>query len=74
MQNNLNVICPFELLSVVWLGDWGLDEMVQIPTNIFHPVKNIDDHPAMRERLIKALESGYEPKEQKLPPFITDLM
>jgi len=74
MQNNLNVICPFELLSVVWLGDWGLDEMVQIPTNIFHPVKNIDDHPAMRERLVKALESGYEPKEQKLPSFITDLM
>jgi hypothetical protein len=28
----------------------------------------------MRERLAKALESGYEPKEQKLPPFITDLM
>lgn len=74
MQNNLNVICPFEFLSIVWLGVWSLDEMVQIPTNFFHPVKNISDHPAMRERLIKALEMGYEPLEQRLPPFITERM
>lgn len=74
MQNNLNVICPFELLSIVWLGEWTLDEMIQIPTNIFHPIKDIDIHPEIRLKLEKALQEGYQPKRDNLPSFIKDLM
>lgn len=74
MQNNLNVICAFELLSVVWMGDWGIDEFLLLPDNIFHPRKDIENHKALRVELTEGILSRRKPSKNRLPPFITDLM
>ena len=73
MQNNLNVIAPLELKSIVWLGTWGIDEWLLLPNNVFHPLKDIDDHEAYRSTIESVRLTNYLPKN-KLPLFIKDLM
>lgn len=73
MQNNLSAISPLELKSIVWMGDFGINEWLLLPDNIFHPLKQIDDHDYYRKTIQKAKEIGYKPIN-KLPPFINELL
>jgi hypothetical protein len=73
MQNDLNVYAPLELKSIVWLGNWGIDEWLLLPDNVFHPLKQIDEHEAYRNSIKSMRETNYIPKNN-LPSFIKDLM
>lgn len=72
-QDKLKVIDAFEFKSIVWLGEWGLDEFLLLPLNVFHPIKNIDDHQNLRESINDLKASNYIPNN-KLPIFIKNLM
>jgi hypothetical protein len=73
MQSGLKVQDAFELKSVVWNGDWGLDEFVLLPNNVFHPMKNIETHHNFRELIKVTKKTNFKPKN-KLPNFIKELM
>jgi len=73
MQNGLNVIDPLELKSIVWLGEWGLDEFLLLPNSIFHPIKSIEEHEILRDAIEKFRSEKYKPFN-RLPSFITELM
>lgn len=73
MKSKLSVISPLELKSVVWLGDWGINEWLLLPENVFHPLKSIDEHEYYRTTIQKAKDIGYKPVN-KLPPFINELL
>lgn len=73
MQNNLNVTDCFEFKSVVWLGDWNLDEFLLLPNNVFHPKKDLQSYGYYRALIEKKRNSKYKPKN-KLPDFIKSLM
>ena len=73
MKSKLSVISPLELKSVVWLGDWGINEWLLLPENVFHPLKLIDEHEYYRTTIKKAKDIGYKPVN-KLPPFINELL
>lgn len=73
MQNKLLVAEVFELKSIVWLGNWGLDEFVLLPMNLFHPVKEPDNHKLLRE-LVRGMISRGHKAQNNLPEFIKDLM
>lgn len=68
-QNNLKVITANELKSVVWLGEWGIDEFVRLPNNFFHPRKDIENYSYIRESIVEHISAGYKPKK-KLPDFL----
>ena len=72
-QNKLKVIDAFEFKSIVWVGEWGLDEFLLLPLNVFHPIKNIDEHQNLRESINDFKGSNYIPTN-KLPIFIKNLM
>lgn len=69
MQNNLKVIDVFELKSIVWLGDWWIDEFLLLPNNIFHPLKDISNHEEYRIKIKESIENGYKPVNN-LPEFL----
>tara|TARA_R110000868_G_scaffold46244_3_gene152930 strand:+ start:1147 stop:1941 length:795 start_codon:yes stop_codon:yes gene_type:complete len=71
MQNNLKVKDAKELKSIVWMGEWGIDEFILLPDNLFHPKKNIEEHWLYRKQISKAIVQKYRPKK-KLPPFLLD--
>jgi hypothetical protein len=74
MQNELKVTDAFELKSVVWMGEWGIDEFLLLPNNVFHPKKDLDNFVNYRAGIIVSRENKkYKPKNN-LPPFIKDLM
>jgi hypothetical protein len=73
MQKGLKVIDAFELKSIVWQGKWGIDEFLLLPNNVFHPIKDIDKHPKLREQIIQAKNDIYKPVNN-LPDFIKNLM
>jgi hypothetical protein len=73
MQNNLEVTDAFEFKSVVWLGEWFIDEFLLLPNNVFHPKKNIEDYQYMRLMISHQSKNGYKPVN-KLPDFIKDLL
>lgn len=73
MQNDLNVIAPLELKSIVWLGNWGIDDWLLLPDNVFHPHKHIDEHQWYRD-FIKEVRLTYYLPKNNLPLFIKDLM
>lgn len=73
MQSGLKVKDAFELKSIVWMGDWGLDEFMLLPNNVFHPIKKPEIHPNLRRMINVAKGTNYEPKN-KLPNFIKELM
>jgi hypothetical protein len=73
MQNNLNVTDALELKSVVWQGEWGMDEFILLPNNVFHPKKNIEDYFHLRMEIEFNKRNGFKPIN-KLPKFITDLL
>lgn len=69
MQNEFNVIDAFELKSVVWMGNWGIDEFLLLPNNVFHPKKELSSFGAYRLDIEKKRNSKYKPKN-KLPDFL----
>lgn len=69
LQNNLNTIDPKELKSIVWLGDWGLNEFLLLPNNVFHPRKDIENFNNLRKEIVKAKLNGVVPKNN-LPHFL----
>lgn len=73
MQNSLKVCDPLELKSVVWQGLWGLDEFLLLPNNVFHPLKEIENHYLYRAQINRAQKVGAKP-ENNLPEFIKNLM
>jgi hypothetical protein len=73
MQNNLQVKDAFEFKSVVWMGEWFIDEFLLLPNNVFHPKKNIEDYQYLRLMISHQQKSGYEPKNN-LPDFINNLL
>lgn len=73
MQNGLKVTDAFELKSVVWMGNWGIDEFLLLPDNVFHPKKDLENFQAYRQEILDKRKSKYKPKNN-LPPFIKGLM
>jgi hypothetical protein len=73
MQSDLIVCEPFELKSIVWMGEWNIDEFLLLPENVFHPKKDIAQHPQYRLDIAKAIAKNKKPKN-KLPKFIKQLM
>ena len=69
LQKGLKVIDAFELKSIVWMGEWGLDEFLLLPNNIFHPRKDIDNYYDIRKMIKDAKRAEYKPKN-KLPDFL----
>lgn len=69
LHKGLKVIDAFELKSIVWMGDWSIDEFLLLPNNIFHPRKDIENHYIMRKLIKESRFSGYIPKN-KLPDFL----
>jgi hypothetical protein len=73
MHRGLLVVTPLELKTIVWQGEWGIDHFVQLPNNVFHPVKDIENHPKLREEFADAMANGYTAKKE-LPQFILDIV
>jgi hypothetical protein len=69
MQKKLAVIDAKELKSIVWMGEWGIDEFVQLPNNIFHPIKDFEKHKEFRKDIKTAKTVGYKPAKE-LPDFL----
>jgi len=49
MHCNLHIECIPELFSIEWRKDWNCSEI--IPTNLYHPIKNIDTQYSYRANL-----------------------
>lgn len=73
MQNKLTVHAPLELKSVVWMGEWSINEFLLLPNNVFHPKKDTSEHPEYRKRIKEYSTNGYKPVNM-LPQFIKDSM
>ena len=73
MQNGLKVTDAFELKSVVWMGNWGINEFLLLPDNVFHPKKDLENFQAYRQEILDKRKTKYKPKNN-LPPFIKGLM
>lgn len=71
MQSNFNVKDPLELKSIVWMGEWGIDQFLMLPNNVFHPKKETSEHPEYRKRILEYSKNGYKPNNM-LPQFIID--
>ena len=68
-HNDLLVSTPRELKSVVYKGEWSLDDFVLLPDSVFHPLKNKGDYDLYRKQIAKAKANNYQPKKD-LPLFI----
>jgi hypothetical protein len=69
LQKGLKVAEAPELKSIVWQGEWGIDEFLLLPNNVFHPVKDISSHYSLREKIKQFRYSEYKPIN-KLPSFL----
>lgn len=69
MQNGFKVIDPIELKSIVWIGEWGLDEFLLLPNSVFHPIKSIEEHQILRDAIIQFSAENYQPTN-RLPEFL----
>jgi hypothetical protein len=69
MQKGLFVKTPIELSSIVWMGDWSINEFLLLPNNMFHPVKSINEHEDIRKDILEKKLNGFIPKNN-LPDFI----
>ena len=57
LQWQMDVSTPDQLSHIVWRQDWAAESM--LPGLLYHPVKNIADHPRLRE-LIAGKESNSQ--------------
>ena len=70
MQNDLKVTEALELKSVVWMGEWNIDEFLLLPNNVFHPKKDLSSFGAYRLDIEKKRNSKYKPKNNNIPYWI----
>ena len=68
-DRDMLVLDPVELKSIVWMGNWGIDEFLLLPNNVFHPMKDLSSYPFYRQMINEANEVQYKP-ENNLPDFI----
>jgi hypothetical protein len=68
-HNKLKVKDVFELKSIVWMGNWELDEFLLLPNNIFHPKKELNKFESYRRKIANAKRKKYEPINN-LPGFL----
>jgi hypothetical protein len=73
MQNDLSVISPLELKTIVWQGHWDIDFFIQLQDNVFHPIKDIENHDKLRQEFEQAVLKKYKPKK-KLPDYILEIL
>jgi hypothetical protein len=52
MHNNINVINPPELSTIVYRQNWTLDDFKNNKNNLFHPVKDVNNHKKYRNYII----------------------
>ncbi len=71
---NMSVFTPTELRSVVWRGEFGLDDFLMLPNNLFHPLKNIDQHTAIRSIINDIRNYGDYTPANKLPNFLKETL
>lgn len=69
LQNDLKVIDPKELKSIVWMGEWGINEFLLLPDNVFHPRKDIENHYELRKNTKLERFLHAKPKNN-LPDFL----
>ena len=72
-DKSMKVSDPLELKSVVWKGEWGVDEFMLLPNSVFHPIKDVENNANRRAEIWVKCVTGYQPNNQ-LPEFITRLM
>lgn len=70
-QANMKIYCPKELRTIMWQASWGVDDILQLPLSIFHPIKNVERHEHLRYMVEMAEELRYEPAN-KLPTFLKE--
>jgi len=73
MQSGFKCAAPLELKSIVWMGEWSINEFLLLPNNVFHPKKETKEHPEYRKRILEYSKNGYKPVNM-LPQFIKDMM
>lgn len=69
--NNLSVFTPPELKSIVWQGEFSIDDIMLLPGNLFHPKKEATQHAVIRHCLKIIKGKGYVPVN-KLPMFLRE--
>jgi hypothetical protein len=67
--NGLRVKAAEELRSIVWMGEWKSDDFINLPNNLFHPVKEIELHQQKRDIVAELKRSGYIPTKP-IPEFL----
>lgn len=73
MQSKLKVIDAFELKSIVWMGQWSVNEFRLLPNNFFHPMKQLENYETLRREFERKSKLKSKPKNN-LPNFIRNLM
>lgn len=51
MHNNLNVIIAPELSTIVYKNNWTIEDIKNNKNNLFHPIKNFENHQLFRNIL-----------------------
>lgn len=51
MHNNLKVIIAPELSTIVYRNDWTINDFKNNKNNLFHPVKNVEEHEKYRNEI-----------------------
>jgi len=52
MHNNLNVVIAEEFSTIVYRNEWKIDDFKNNKNNLFHPVKDTDNHKKYRESIL----------------------
>lgn len=69
-HHGLKICTPPELQTIAWQGAWGVDHVLQLPNNIFHPVP-IPNQDNLRELVKLAQKNSYQPADV-LPAFLKE--
>lgn len=69
-QAGLSIYTPHELKTILWQGDWSLDDYLYMPNNLYHPQKDFAQHQTIRKLIKIAQELKYEPVIGKVPLFL----
>ena len=69
MHAGLKVIDAKELKSIVWMGQWGVNEFYHFPNNLFHPVKDIENHDKYRAD-VEDMEESHVIMNMNFPSFL----
>lgn len=50
-KNNLKILCPSELSTILYRKDWSIEDFKENPKNLFHPIKDYNIHEIYRKEL-----------------------